>query len=224
VRNTFLKTLIECAREDERIWLITADLGFSVVEKFAEEFPNRFLNVGIQEQNAVSLAAGLALSGKIPYVYSIIPFATMRCFEQIRVDVAYLNTNVRLVGVGAGLGYGPAGATHHAIEDIAIMRALPNMTVLCPGDPHEISELTRASARHQGPVYLRVGKGGEPLIHSLDRKITIGKAVPVQEGQDLTLLTTSNMLELGQKIVSEHRDAGVSAMPVSRPDWSSFRR
>ena len=135
MRNTFIHTLIEEAKKDERIFLITPDMGYSVLESFRDLFPDRFLNVGIAEQNAVGVATGLALSGKIVYVYSIIPFVTMRCFEQVRVDVAYMNTNVRLVGVGAGLSYGPAGATHHSIEDIAIMRALPNMTVCCPGIP-----------------------------------------------------------------------------------------
>src|SRR3990167_1027873 len=161
MRKAFIETLIEAARRDERIFLITADLGYTIVEKFAEEFPRRFFNVGIQEQNAVSVAAGLALSGKIVYFYTIIPFATMRCYEQIRVDAAYLDTQVRLVGVGAGFSYGPAGATHHGLEDLALMRSLPNMTVLAPGDPHEVRALVRESVDVSGPVYIRLGRGGE---------------------------------------------------------------
>ena len=120
MRNAFVDCLMQQAKIDDRIFVITPDMGFSVFEKFRAEFPDRFLNVGIAEQNAVGLAAGLALSGKVVYVYSIIPFITMRCFEQVRIDVAYMNTNVRLIGVGAGLTYGSAGPTHHAIEDIAI--------------------------------------------------------------------------------------------------------
>ena len=135
MRDAFIKTLIEEARKNKNIYLITPDLGFSVLEKIEDEFPDRFLNVGIAEANAVNIAAGLALSGKIVYIYSIIPFVTMRPFEQIRLNLAYMNTNVRLIGVGAGLTYGYLGATHHSIEDIAILRTLPNMTVFSPSDP-----------------------------------------------------------------------------------------
>jgi hypothetical protein len=141
MRSAFVNTLKELARKDERIFLVTADMGFSVFESFREEFPNRFLNTGIAEQNTIGIAAGLAMSGKIVYVYSIIPFVTMRCFEQIRLDLAYNNANVKLVGVGAGFTYGSMGSSHHAIEDISIMRSIPNMTVFCPGDPFETEEI-----------------------------------------------------------------------------------
>ncbi|PUA39895.1 1-deoxy-D-xylulose-5-phosphate synthase [Paenibacillus elgii] len=217
MRKTFISTLMNKARDDERIFVITPDLGFSVLEKFSEEFPNRFLNVGIAEQNAVGVAAGLALSGKIVYVYSIIPFVTMRCFEQVRVDAAYINTNIRLVGVGAGLSYGPAGATHHSIEDIAIMRSLPNMTVCCPGDPVEVRNIVEQSFEHQGPMYIRLAKNGEPIIHPEDRKIAIGQAVKVIDGQDLAILTTSNTLELAVKWVEMLRQQGRQCMLVSFP-------
>ncbi|MCK7495026.1 MAG: hypothetical protein MZW92_31055 [Comamonadaceae bacterium] len=123
MRSTVINCLTERAAVDDRIFLITPDMGFSVLERFRDTFPDRFLNVGVAEQNAIGVAAGLALSGMVVYVYSIIPFITMRCFEQVRIDLAYMNTNVRLIGVGAGLTYGAQGATHHAIEDIAIMRA-----------------------------------------------------------------------------------------------------
>ncbi len=217
MRNTFVKCLIEQARIDDRIFVLTPDLGFSVLEPFAEEFPDRFLNVGIAEQNAIGVAAGLALSGKLPYVYSIIPFVTMRCFEQVRVDVAYMNTNVRLVGVGAGLSYGPAGATHHAIEDIAIMRALPNMTVCCPGDPIEVREIVNKSFEYSGPIYIRLGKNGEPAIHPESTQIDIGRAIQVTEGNDLALITTSNMLEQGKKWVDEWYKEGKYVALISMP-------
>ncbi|MED4601269.1 transketolase C-terminal domain-containing protein [Paenibacillus validus] len=217
MRTTFLDTLMQQARIDDRIYLITPDLGFSVLEKFRDEFPKRFLNAGIAEQNAVGVASGLALSGKIVYVYSIVPFVTMRCFEQIRIDVAYMNTNVRLVGVGAGLSYGPQGATHHAIEDIAIMRALPNMTVCAPGDPLEVRELTNASFYHQGPMYIRLGKNNEPQIHSPGTKISLGKAIEVTKGDDLVLITTSNTLELGLKWVKEWDEQNVKVRLISMP-------
>lgn len=217
MRNTFINCLIERARVDERIFVVTPDMGFSVLERFRDGFPDRFLNAGIAEQNAVGVAAGLALSGKVVYVYSIIPFVTMRCFEQVRVDVAYMNTNVRLVGVGAGLSYGPAGATHHAIEDIAVMRTLPNMTVCCPGDPIEVRELTNCSFEHKGPIYLRLGKNGETKVHVPSTIIQIGKAIQVTEGEDLAVITTSNMLEQGVRWVESYERQGKSVALISMP-------
>ncbi len=210
MRETFLNCLVERANVDSRIVLVSADMGYSVLEPFMEQFPDRFFNVGISEQNAVSVAAGMALNGKVVYVYSIIPFVTMRCFEQIRVDVAYMNTNVRLVGVGAGYSYGPAGATHHAIEDIAIMRALPNMTVCCPGDPLEARALVTQSFDHKGPMYLRLGKTREPVLHAADTPITLGKAAQVRQGKDIALLTTSTMLEQGCALSDYWGQKGVS--------------
>lgn len=204
MRNTFVKTLIRLAEKDERIFVITPDLGFSVLEEFEEKFPNRFLNVGIAEVNAVSIASGLALSGKVVYVYSIMPFVTMRPFEQIRVDVAYMNTNVRLIGVGAGLTYGPAGATHHSIEDIAIMRALPNMTVLAPCDPYEVEKITEQSVNYMGPMYFRLAKKGEPILSYFGAKIQIGKANYIQKKQNskIALLFASNASDIALNVAS----------------------
>lgn len=217
MRRTFADCLLNRARIDDRIFVVTPDLGFSILEPFQQEFPDRFLNVGIAEQNAIGLAAGLALSGKVVYVYSIIPFVTMRCFEQVRIDVAYMQTNVRLIGVGAGLSYGPAGATHHAIEDIAIMRALPGMTVCCPGDPVEVREVVSHSFEYPGPMYIRLGKTGEPKIHPDSLRVEIGKAVEVTKGNDLALITTSNMLEQGKKWVDEWSGKGLKVTLLSMP-------
>lgn len=224
MRNTFVHCLTERAEIDERIFVITPDMGFSVFEDFRKRFPDRFLNVGIAEQNAIGVAAGLAMSGKTVYVYSIIPFVTMRCFEQVRIDAAYMNTNVRLVGVGAGLTYGPAGATHHAIEDIAIMRALPNMTVCCPGDPLETAELIKASFEHKGPVYFRLGKNGEPHIHHEGTSIQLGKAIEISDGDDLALITTSNMLQQGKQWADAMREKGKMVMHISMPTLKPFDR
>ncbi|MCX6651886.1 MAG: hypothetical protein NT137_00815 [Methanomassiliicoccales archaeon] len=221
MRATFVNCLIERARKDERIFLITPDMGFSVLEKFRDEFPDRFLNVGVAEQNAIGIAAGLALTGKVVYVYSIIPFLTMRCYEHIRLDVAYMNLNVRLVGVGAGLTYGPSGPTHHSIEDIAIMRALPNMTVCCPGDPIEVRELINHSFDLEGPIYFRLGKSGEKTVHPEGTKIRIGEAIEVRDGKDLCLITTSNTLawavELSQALAKKGVATGVISMPTIKP-------
>jgi transketolase len=201
MRTTFLKTIIAAAEADDRVFVVTPDMGFSVFEPFIEKFPDRFLNVGIAEQNAIGVAAGLALSGYRVYVYSISPFVTMRCFEQVRVDIAYMNSNVKLIGVGGGYSYGPAGATHHAIEDIAIMRALPNMSICCPGDPLEAERLFVQALANDSPMYIRLGKNGEPLIHDPTDHIVFGKASILRSGKDFALLTTGNMLEQGKRWV-----------------------
>jgi len=224
MRNTFVDGLVRQARIDERIFLITPDVGFSVLEKFAEEFPERYLNVGIAEQNAVGVAAGLALSGKRPYVYSMVPFVTMRCFEQVRVDVAYMKTNVVLAGIGGGLTYGPAGATHHAIEDLAIMRALPNMTVCAPGDPVEARALLEQSFSHEGPIYLRLGRNGEPNIHGKNAGVEIGKAVKIADGSDVALIAAGNTLELASRVVQALKEEGRAATLLSMPTIKPFDR
>lgn len=192
MRKTFINTLIELAHEDKDIVLITADMGFSVLEPFFEEFPERSINCGIAEQNAVSIASGLALAGKKPYVYTIIPFLVERAFEQVRLDVAYMNINVKLVGIGAGFTYGTAGATHHAIEDISLMRSLPNMTVCCPGDNNEAEQIIRQSIQNDKPMYIRIGRHNRGIFDN--HKIEIGKASVIKEGKDIAVIATSNML------------------------------
>ena len=222
LRTAFIDTLRELARIDDRIFLLTADMGYSVFETFRDEFPDRFLNTGIAEQNTIGIAAGLASRGKIVFVYSIIPFVTMRCFEQVRLDLAYNFMNVKLVGVGAGLTYCSLGSSHHALEDIAIMRSLPDMTVLCPGDPIETRELIKRSYEYEGPVYIRLGKNGEPKIHPDETRIEIGKSITVLEGNDLALITTSNMLETGKKWVDEWNQDGVNVSLISMPSLKPF--
>jgi len=150
MRKAFINTLIKEAEKDKRIFLLTGDLGFSVLEEFQKKFPDRFFDMGVAEQNMIGVAAGLALSGKIVFAYSIVPFVTMRCFEQIRNDLCYQNLNVRLIGIGGGVAYGTAGATHYALEDVSIMRSLVNMTVISPGDPKETEMAVRFSIKHKG--------------------------------------------------------------------------
>ena len=208
MRNTFLNTLVEMAKNDNRIWLITPDLGYAVLEPFKELFPERFINAGISEQNAVGMAAGLAMSGKIPYVYSIMPFVTSRPFEQVKVDCAYMNTNVRLVGVGAGFAYGPAGATHHSIDDLAIMRTLPNMAVVAPGSLNEATDLTRYSVNHNGPMYIRLNKRGEPTY---DYPVEFGKFSQVFDGDAFAVIATSGMLRDAYDTVEKYRKNGINA-------------
>lgn len=191
MRDLFVKILTEEAERDERIWLLTPDLGFSVLEPFCHRYPDRFLNVGVAEQNAIGIAAGLALSGKIPYVYTIMPFVTSRPYEQVKVDCAYMNTNVRLVGVGAGFAYGSAGATHHSLDDLGLMRGLPNMSVIAPGSLNEAEALIRHSVHHKGPMFIRLNKKGEP---SYDYPVEFGKMSIVRDGQSPAIIVTSSML------------------------------
>ncbi|MEG2291507.1 MAG: transketolase C-terminal domain-containing protein [Clostridium sp.] len=216
MRSTFINKLTEMARDDKEIYLITGDLGFSVFENFQEEFPERFINVGIAESTMIGIAAGLALNGKKVYCYSIIPFLTMRCFEQIRVDLCYQNLNVNLVGVGGGLSYGPQGATHHSIEDISIMRSLPNMKVICPGDPFETECAVEQVLRIEGPTFIRLNKNNEPILHkNKNIEFKIGKAIEIFEGNEISIITTGNMLEQSIKIAEKLKKDNYSVKLIS---------
>jgi len=221
MRTAFIQTLIECARANEHIWLLVGDLGYSVVEPFRQEFPERFINVGVAEQNMTGIATGLALSGKIVFTYSIANFPTLRCLEQIRNDVCYHEANVKIVAVGGGLAYGAQGMTHHATEDLAIMRALPNMTVVAPGDPVEAALATRAIAKWPGPCYLRLGKAGEPIVHKTSPDFQIGKAIPLKDGSDVTIIctgsTTQRAIQASEHLEKLGIEAGVLIMHTVKP-------
>ena len=206
---------MDCAKSDERIWLLVGDLGYSVVEPFKQEFADRFINVGVAEQNMTGIAAGLALSGKIVFTYSIANFPTLRCLEQIRNDVCYHNANVKVVAVGGGFAYGSQGMTHHATEDIAIMRALPNMTVIAPGDSMEAALATRAITEWAGPCYLRLGRGKEPVVHQLQPDFQIGRAITVRNGRDIALIATGGMLYNAVQAAGELAQQGVEARVLS---------
>lgn len=180
MRTKFINQLVEEARINDNIYLLVGDLGYHVVEPFADLFPERFINVGIAEQNMAGIAAGLAASGKKVYIYSIANFSTLRCIEQIRNDIAYHALDVKIVSVGAGYAYGPQGITHQATEDIGVLRTIPNMLVATPCDPYEAGALTHFSALYNGPVYLRLGKAGEKYVHkeNID-SIIPGDIIPV---------------------------------------------
>lgn len=165
MRNTFINSLVQLARLDPDIYLIVGDLGFSAIEPFADEFPERFLNAGIAEQNMAGLAAGMASEGAKPFCYSIANFPTFRCAEQIRNDICYHNLPVTIVAVGGGLAYGNLGYSHHAIQDYALLRTLPNMKIAAAADPIEVKALTENIIANPGPRYLRLGKTGEKNIH-----------------------------------------------------------
>lgn len=214
MRKTFIDTLTQLAQKDKDVMLITGDLGFSVFEDFAKKFPKQFINCGVMEQAMISIAAGLALSGKKPYVYSIIPFATMRPFEQIRNDVAYQNANVKIIGIGAGFAYGSLGSTHYAIEDIAILRSLPNMTILSPADSIETKALILQTYEKPGPAYIRLLKPETALVPE-NVKTILSKPSIICEGKDGIIITMGAALEMGLGVIENLRQRGLNLKLVS---------
>ena len=194
MRNHLINKIIELAGQNENMMLITADLGFSVIEKFKERFPNRYINVGIAEQNMAAIAAGLALEGNTVFIYSIGNFPTLRCIEQIRNDICYHNANVKILAVGSGFAYGTLGMTHHATEDLAIMRALPNMKVFTPCDSISAEAIAQAICKINGPCYVRLERGGEPEIFSKDEKFEIGKLKEIRKGYDIAVITIGTVI------------------------------
>lgn len=194
-RDFVAQVLLEMERDPSIIFL-TGDLGFNALEKIKERFPERFLNVGIAEQHMVGMASGLALEGKKVIAYSIASFATMRPYEQIRDDVCYQNLDVKIVGTGGGYNYATHGVTHHTLEDIAIMNALPHMKVLCPSYSWEAREATKAMVRHTGPVYIRLGKSPGIAYEKKHFSFALGKGFVVHEGSDIVLVSTGNVLDV----------------------------
>lgn len=202
MRTAFIENLIFWARSHPEIFLIVGDLGYSVVEPFAREFPNRFLNAGIAEQNMAGLAAGLAAEGYHPFIYSIANFPTFRCAEQIRNDIAYHKLPVTIVAVGGGVAYGSLGYSHHAVQDYAVMRTFPGMLIASPGDPLETKACLKHLVENPGPSYLRLGKAGELSFHTSEPEVAPGKLVSVVEATDDiagVLLTSGSVMNLALK-------------------------
>lgn len=208
MRDTFVRTLIEIAMADKDVHLLTGDLGFGVLKPYWEQLPEQFTNVGIAEQNMTGIAAGLALSGKKIFTYSIGNFPTLRCLEQIRNDCAYHDANVKIVCVGGGFVYGPLGISHHATEDLAVMRALPSMVVMAPGDLTEAAACTRAIYEHSGTCYLRLGRGGEMKIHESIPDFKIGKAIQIKEGERMVIFSTGGIFDEALGAVGLLNDKG----------------
>lgn len=216
MRTAFINALVGAAAKDPRIWLVVGDIGFGVVERFARQFPDRFVNAGVAEQNMTGMAAGIAMSGKVVFTYSIANFPTLRCLEQIRNDICYHGANVKIVAVGGGLAYGQLGMSHHATEDLAIMRTMPGMTVIAPGDPVEASLATAAVITQPGPCYLRLGRAGEKIVHAESTmRFAIGKAITVREGTDVTIIVTGGMLPTAVEVAVALEGHGVGARVVS---------
>ena len=221
MRDTFVRTLLALAKEDPNIELMTGDLGFGVLKPFWEQLPDQFVNAGIAEQNMTAAAAGMALAGKTVFTYSIGNFPTLRCLEQIRNDCAYHNANVKIVCIGGGFVYGALGMSHQATEDIAVMRALPGVAVLCPGDPVEAEAATKAIAAWPGTCYLRLGRGGEMRIHDRIEDFQIGKAIQLHDGQRVAIFSTGAIVEEvagAETILAEHGiHPAVYTFPTVKP-------
>ncbi len=217
MRDTFVKTLLEIAKKDKNVYIITGDLGFGVLKPFWEELPDQIINAGIAEQNMTSIAAGLALQGKTVYTYSIGNFPTLRCIEQIRNDCAYHDANVKVVCVGGGFVYGSLGMSHHATEDIAMMRALPDVTVMAPGDLVEAACATRAIYETPGTCYLRLGRGGEKQIHEKIDNFQIGKAIKIKDGKNVAVFSTGAIFDEVDEAVKMLEQQGITPTVYTFP-------
>ena len=221
MRDTFVRTLVELAKEDKNIELITGDLGFGVLKPFWETVPDQFTNAGIAEQNMTTVAAGMALEGKTVFTYSIGNFPTLRCLEQIRNDCAYHNANVKVVCIGGGFVYGSLGMSHQATEDLAILRALPDVVVMAPADLVEAEECTKALAAYPGTAYLRLGRGGEKKIHDQIEHFEIGKAIKVRDGKKIAIFSTGAIFEevnaAYQDLIVKGYDPAVYTFPTVKP-------
>lgn len=215
MRYAFIKELIKQAQKNQNIMLLTADLGYTVIEEFRDKFPDRFINVGVAESNMIGVATGLALSGKIVFVYSIASFATLVPFENIRNDVALHNAHVIIVGSGAGLSYSDAGPSHHTIEDIAILNTIPNMNIVAPADPTEMQWATKTAVELKKPLYLRVGKKGEPIIYKKTPSLKFGKGSILQTGNNFAIISTGNMVYNSLLTANSLKKKGLSGTVVS---------
>lgn len=218
MRTAFIEQLIVEARNNSSIFLIVGDLGFSVVEPFADEFPDRYLNAGVAEQNMTGVAAGLAKEGYTVFTYSIGNFPTLRCMEQIRYDVCYHNLDVKIVAVGGGYAYGPLGASHHSTEELGMLRTIPNLAICAPGDPLETRAVTSLITKYRGPCYLRLGKAGEPSVHQKPIELKMGEMVPVIEGKGTAVFSTGSMLKYSyDHIVNNKLSWGLYSFPFLKP-------
>jgi transketolase len=217
MRETCLAQVYELAKTDDRIFFIGSDLGVGTLDQFKREMPGRFIMEGVSEQHVVGMASGLALEGRIVYVNTISTFLTRRCFEQVVVDMCLHNLNVRLIGNGGGLVYAPLGPTHLAIEDISILRAVPNMTIVAPADADEMRRLMPQTVDHQGPMYIRLAKGHDPIVSRDDVPFRIGKALPMREGADALIVTTGITLKFGLEAARELSAQGVECAVLHVP-------
>lgn len=211
MRNTFAKEMTALASEDPRVVLLSGDIGNKLFDDFKKIAPERFYNCGVAEANMIGVAAGLALMGLRPVTYTITSFSTVRCMEQIRLDLCYHKLPVLVVGTGSGLSYTELGPTHHSCEDVGLLRMFPNMTIVCPCDPVEVRLAVRAALAWDGPVYLRLGKKGEPAIHESAPDFRIGRSITVRDGRDVCILSTGSTMTLCLAVADSLGEGGISA-------------
>jgi len=211
MRQTSLNMVYELAKHDSRVIFIGSDLGPETLKQLKAELPNQFLMEAVSEANIVTMAAGLALEGKIPYINTIATFLSRRCFEQIVLDLGLHKTKVRLIASGGGVVYAPLGPTHLATDDIAILRAVPNMTILAPADAEEMKRLMLQTLDVDGPIYIRLGKGGDPVVSRADLPCEIGKAISMRAGRDALIVATGICLQVALEAAAELEKQGVSA-------------
>jgi transketolase len=215
MRDAFIDRLTKLAEVNNDVFLITADLGFGVLENFSKKFPNQFLNAGVSEQNMTGVATGLALDGYRVFTYSIANFATLRCLEQIRNDACYHDANVNVVSIGGGFGYGSLGMSHHATEDLSIMRAIPNIKVFAPGDDFEAAEATETAYVTNGPSYLRLERAPVNLQIDKKRSFNLGEANVLVDGTDLSVITSGGITEIAVEVAKELAEKNISIRVIS---------
>jgi transketolase len=215
VRNSFAREATRLAGSDPRVVLLSGDIGNRLFDDFKEKNPTRFYNCGVAEANMIGVAAGLAMSGLRPVCYTITPFITYRCMEQIRVDVCYHDVPVIIVGTGSGLSYASLGGTHHSLEEMGMLRLLPNLTVLAPADEYEVRGALRAALDANSPVYMRIGKKGEPAVHKSDVRFQIGKAIRMREGTRVCFLAAGIILPVAMEAAEGLAASGISSAVYS---------
>jgi transketolase len=209
MRNAFADEITKIAQQREDIVLLSGDIGNRLFDKFKEVAPGRFFNCGVAEANMMGVAAGMAASGLTPICYTIASFLTYRVIEQIRLDLGYHHQRAILVGTGAGLSYASLGSTHHSVEDMGMLRLIPGLAVLAPGDEKELRPALHAALEYPGPVYIRIGKKGEPVVHDTEPKFEIGKALRVREGKEVWILALGNTLPLAMEAATQLDSRGV---------------
>lgn len=214
MRDSFINSIYKVTKLNRNVICMVGDIGAFLLRHYIKDFPGNYYNLGAAEANMVGVAAGMAMSGKIPFVYTITPFITSRVYEQIKVDVCYNNCNVKLVGVGSGVSYGTMGSTHHSLEDIAIMSAMPNMTVIAPSDPQEVEEAVIATVKHKGPVYLRLTLQSKPLEYKRG-KFEIGIARIVREGKDAAIIATGEMVGIADEAAHTLKKKNINSYVVN---------
>lgn len=222
MRNAFIEKLSEYAAQDPRVFLITGDLGFAVLDDFKRRFPKQFLNVGVAEQNMTAVGTGLALSGFTVFTYSIGNFPTLRCLEQLRNDAFYHEANVNVVSVGGGFSYGQLGMSHHATEDLSIMRSLPCVTVIAPGSRFETREAVSAQLRLTGPTYLRLERAAANFVDDGSVPFEVGKARELRSGNDLTLVASGGVVSEAVSAADKLKERGVQCRVLSMPTLKPF--